>query len=131
MLKYSSLRGFRRLLLLISGIFFLSGFSALLYQVVWQRILSLFSGGDVYSVTIIVAAFMGGLGIGNLVGGHVADRLSRKHNLFMFVVGQLAIAVFAILSKIFFYDILYLRFTVISKFSSSYLYDPHPPVSVK
>ena len=38
--------------------FFASGFAALLYQVIWQRLLVLFSGADLYSVTIIVASFM-------------------------------------------------------------------------
>lgn len=28
------------------GIYFLSGFSALLYQVIWQRMLAFFSGSD-------------------------------------------------------------------------------------
>jgi len=42
----------------IAVIFFTSGFAALLYQVIWQRLLVLFSGADLYSVTIIVASFM-------------------------------------------------------------------------
>ena len=41
---------------LSAGIFFTSGVAALLYQVIWQRLLALFSGADLYSVTIIVAA---------------------------------------------------------------------------
>lgn len=41
-------------------VFCASGFAALLYQVIWQRLLAIFSGADVYSATIIVAAFMGG-----------------------------------------------------------------------
>ena len=56
------------------GVFFASGFAALLYQVIWQRLLAIFSGADIYSATVIVAAFMGGLGVGHLAGGHVADR---------------------------------------------------------
>jgi predicted membrane-bound spermidine synthase len=105
-----------RLFLFTSAVFFLSGFSALLYQVVWQRMLSFFSGADVYSVTIIVAAFMGGLGTGSLAGGYLADRLPRKYNLFLFAVVQFAVAFFALFSKSFFYDGLYLRWaTVVSR----------------
>jgi len=59
-------------------IFFTSGFAALLYQVIWQRLLVLFSGADLYSVTIIVASFMGGMGVGHLAGGHVADRVNAS-----------------------------------------------------
>ena len=42
-------------------VFCASGFAALLYQVVWQRLLTIFSGADVFSATIIVASFMGGM----------------------------------------------------------------------
>src|SRR5437763_8382608 len=90
-------------------VFFASGFAALLYQVIWQRLLVFFSGADVYSVTLIVATFMAGLGLGNLVGGYVADRLSRRANLLMFIAAELAILVFGLLSKGFFYDFLYTR----------------------
>jgi hypothetical protein len=41
-------------------VFFISGFRALLCQVVWQRLLLVFSGTDIQSVTIVVAAFMAG-----------------------------------------------------------------------
>lgn len=93
-----------------SLLFFLSGFTALLYQVVWQRLLSLFSGADVYAATIIVGAFMGGLGCGSLVGGSVADRLSRRGNLLAFAGAELAVGLFGLSSATLYYDILYLRF---------------------
>src|SRR5256885_13461717 len=90
-------------------VFFASGFAALLYQVIWQRLLVFFSGADVYSVTLIVTTFMAGLGLGNLVGGYVADRLPRRTNLLMFIAAELAIMIFGLLSKGFFYDFLYTR----------------------
>ncbi len=90
--------------------FFASGFAALLYQVIWQRMLALFSGGDVFSVTIIVAAFMAGLGCGNLAGGHLADRLTRARCLALFAAAETAIGVFALSSRWIFYDFLYGRF---------------------
>lgn len=91
-------------------VFLLSGAAALLYQVVWQRILVMFSGADVYSSTIIVAAFMAGLGVGNLAGGHLADRCSRRTNLILFACAELAIAAFSVLSRPLYYDLLYHRF---------------------
>jgi len=90
-------------------VFFISGFAALLYQVIWQRLLVFFSGADVYAVTLIVTTFMAGLGLGNLVGGYVADRFSRRTNLVMFIAAELAIMIFGLLSKGFFYDFLYTR----------------------
>src|SRR5437660_6795830 len=88
-------------------VFFVSGFAALLYQVIWQRLLVFFSGADVYAVTLIVTTFMAGLGLGNLVGGHVADRFSRRTNLVLFIAAEVAILIFGLLSKGFFYDVLY------------------------
>jgi len=88
-------------------LFFSSGFAALLYQVVWQRLLALFSGADVFSVTLIVSAFMGGLGVGNLAGGHLADRSSRSACLLWFGLAELAIGAFALASRRLYYDVLY------------------------
>jgi predicted membrane-bound spermidine synthase len=80
------------------AVFFVSGFAALLYQVVWQRLLAMFSGADVYSATLIVAAFMGGLGLGHVVGGHVADRISARASLLGFAAAELAIGAFGAFS---------------------------------
>ncbi len=94
---------------LLLFVFFLSGFAALLYQMVWQRLLAFFGGADVYSVTIIVAAFMAGLGIGSVVGGHAADRLSARGRLLGFAVAEMGIAGFAMMSVWLYYGQLYSR----------------------
>ena len=90
-------------------VFFASGFAALLYQIIWQRLLTFFGGADVYSVTIIVSAFMGGLGFGSLAGGYLADRLGGRGRLFAFAACELAVAVFAAFSTSIYYDVLYVR----------------------
>jgi len=92
-----------------AAIFFTSGFAALLYQVIWQRLLVLFSGADLYSVTIIVASFMGGMGVGHLAGGHVADRVTPRAALLCFAGAELAIALFGFFSRPLYYDFLYNR----------------------
>src|SRR4029079_17168427 len=79
-------------------IFFASGFAALVYQIVWQRLLVIFAGSDVHSATIIVAAFMAGLGCGNLAGAQLADRLPARLNLAAFAAAELAIAAFGFFS---------------------------------
>ena len=53
-------------------IFFLSGFPALVYQLVWQRALFTIYGVNIESITVVVAAFMVGLGLGSLLGGVVS-----------------------------------------------------------
>src|SRR5205814_8192298 len=60
-------------------VFFVSGFAALLYQVIWQRLLVFFSGADVYAVTLIVTTFMAGLGRGHLLRGRVPHLFSRRN----------------------------------------------------
>ena len=55
-------------------LFFLSGFPALLYQIVWQRALFTLYGVNVESVTMIVTVFMLGLGLGSLAGGWLSAR---------------------------------------------------------
>ena len=90
-------------------VFFVSGFAALLYQVAWQRMLVIFSGADVYSATIVVSAYMAGLGLGSFVGGQVADRVRARTSLALFALAELSIAVFGAFSTTLYYDVLYQR----------------------
>ena len=55
-------------------LFFFSGFPALIYQLTWQRALFRIFGVNIESVTIVVTAFMLGLGLGSLVGGWLSNR---------------------------------------------------------
>lgn len=84
-------------LLPVFFVFFLSGFAALLYQVVWQRSLFAIYGINVESVTVVVTAFMLGLGIGSLVGGALS-RDPRRPVLLMFAGVELAIGAFGAIS---------------------------------
>ncbi len=77
----------------IRPVFFLSGFSALLYQVVWQRTLFTIYGTNVESVAMIVTAFMLGLGIGSLAGGELS-RVNRWPILLLFASIELCIGLF-------------------------------------
>ncbi len=81
----------------VYAIFVLSGFSALLYQVVWQRSLFAIYGINVEAVTVIVTAFMLGLGVGSLVGGEVSKNPKRPA-LLLFSLVELGIGAFGFLS---------------------------------
>lgn len=96
-----------RQLTVASVLFVLSGIAALVYQVAWQRILALHSGVGLYSVTMIVAAFMAGLGLGSHAGGVISGRIDRVRALQAFAVLELAIGVFGAFSPILYYDWLY------------------------
>lgn len=47
----------------------------------------------------VIAAFMAGLGLGSLGGGHLADRVSRRTSLVLFGVAELAVATFGVWSS--------------------------------
>lgn len=64
----------RGLSAIIHIVFVISGVSALLYQLVWQRSLLMLYGSNTESVAMVVAAFMIGLGLGSLAGGEVSKR---------------------------------------------------------
>ncbi len=56
----------------VLGAIALSGFCALSAQVLWTRTLSLMLGATVYTFSIILAVFLGGLGLGSFVGAAFA-----------------------------------------------------------
>jgi len=78
-------------------VFGASGFAALLYQIVWQRMLFTAFGVNVEAVTIVVAAFLAGLGAGSLVGGWIGRCWSgRLLTSFGFI--ELSIGLFGLCS---------------------------------
>jgi spermidine synthase len=69
-------QGLARWTRVLSVLFFFSGFPALIYQLTWQRALFLIFGVNIESVTIVVTAFMLGLGLGSLAGGWLSKARS-------------------------------------------------------
>jgi len=96
-------------LLAVGAAFFVSGIAALVYQITWQRILALQSGIGIYSIAMIVAAFMAGLGAGSHLGGVLSARVSRASALRIFAGLELGIAAFGAASSWIYYDWLYVR----------------------
>ena len=96
-------------LLLVGLCFFLSGAAALVYQVAWQRILALQTGVGLYSVAVIVAAFMAGLGLGSHLGGVASARVPARRALVLFALCELGVAAYGALSCRLLYDWLYVR----------------------
>ena len=58
----------------LHAVFFASGISGLVYQVVWVRQFAQIYGNTVHSAAIVVAIFMVGLGVGGYLFGAFADR---------------------------------------------------------
>ena len=78
-------------------VFLASGFAALLYQVVWQRSLFAIYGINIESVTVVVTAFMLGLGFGSLAGGAISKNPARPAHL-LFGLVELGIGAFGLVS---------------------------------
>ncbi|CDZ78845.1 spermidine synthase [Legionella massiliensis] len=85
-------------LIVLHVLFFLSGVSALIYQLMWQRMLFNVYGVDLESITIVVSVFMLGLGVGGIIGGYLADKFVAKL-LFIYVLAELGIAFFGFFSS--------------------------------
>jgi spermidine synthase len=79
----------------ILGLFFLSGASALVYEVVWTRDLTNVFGGSAFAVATVLAAFMAGLALGSTVFGRAIDR--RGHPLVVYGVLEAGIAIWALI----------------------------------
>jgi spermidine synthase len=79
------------------AIFFVSGFPALIYQLTWQRALFTLYGTNVEAVTVVVAGFLFGLGLGSLAGGRIS-RSSSRNLLAVFGLIELIIGLFGVFS---------------------------------
>jgi spermidine synthase len=66
-----------RLRLAITLFFLVSGATALVYQVIWVRMLGLVVGHSIYAVSTVVATYMAGLGLGARLAGNAAERVPR------------------------------------------------------
>lgn len=84
--------------LLYSFLFFLSGATGLVYELLWVRVLYQSFGSTIQSVTTVVAAYMGGLGLGAWAFGRVADRSPNPARLYGWL--EIAVGIFGIISPL-------------------------------
>src|SRR5688572_11411834 len=89
-------------------LFFCSGASGLIYQVVWVRVFGNVFGNTIYSASLVVAIFMLGLGAGSYLAGVWADRrylqrpdsLLRAYAYAEIAIGALGLGVSALLPQL-------------------------------
>jgi spermidine synthase len=78
-------------------LFAISGAAALIYEVVWTRLLILHMGHGIAAASAVLAAFMGGLAAGAGAAGRYSTRLDGRRALTTYAVLELAIALLALL----------------------------------
>src|SRR5919109_1320971 len=86
-------------------LFVCSGFSGLVYQVVWVRAFGNVFGNTIHSASLVVAIFMLGLGAGSYIVGAWADRryaahpdsLLRVYGVFELLIAAMALGIAAVL----------------------------------
>src|SRR5918993_115509 len=78
-------------------LFAVSGAAALIYEVVWTRLLTLHMGHGLAAASAVLAAFMGGLAAGAGAAGRFAGRLTPRRALHVYAGLELAVAALALL----------------------------------
>ncbi|MGE3843600.1 MAG: fused MFS/spermidine synthase, partial [Vicinamibacterales bacterium] len=73
-----------------------SGCAGLVYQVTWTRLLTLYMGHSTAAVATVVAAFMGGLGVGAVFGGRMSARIPPRRALLIYASLEIAVALAAL-----------------------------------
>jgi spermidine synthase len=78
---------------MVPFLFFCSGATALIYEVIWSKYLALMFGSTVQGQTVVLAVFMGGLALGNRLVGSRADLLRQPLAAYGYM--EIAIGLFA------------------------------------
>jgi predicted membrane-bound spermidine synthase len=84
-------------------IFFLSGASALIFESLWFRLAGLPLGNSVWSASLVLAAFMGGLALGNGLVARFHGRVLQPVRIYAvleFAIGIGGIAVVLLLPRL-------------------------------
>jgi predicted membrane-bound spermidine synthase len=76
-------------------LFFCSGATALVYEVIWSKYMALLFGSTIQAQTVVLAVFMGGLALGNKLFGRKADQ--ARNPLAIYGCIEITIGVYALL----------------------------------
>ena len=77
---------------ILSGILFLSGIGALIFETLWLRLSGLAFGNSVWAAALILSSFMAGLALGNAIAA--SSRIRRWRPLHLYAALEVAVAFF-------------------------------------
>lgn len=104
------------------ALFFVSGATALIYEVVWARMLTQIFGNTTHAIATVLSAFMGGLALGSYALGRLADAPRNAFLLYGILEGGVGVyglvipALFAVTQRVYsgLYGLAETSFTVFS-----------------
>src|SRR3989475_6795949 len=79
-------------IVILSGILFLSGIGALIFETLWLRLSGLAFGNSVWAAALILSSFMAGLALGNALAA--SARIRRWRPLHLYALLELLVAFF-------------------------------------
>ncbi|MDQ1337737.1 MAG: hypothetical protein QG617_704, partial [Campylobacterota bacterium] len=82
---------------IVSLFLLLSGASALIYQVLWVRLLGLSIGSTTISISIVLAVFFLGLGVGSYFAGSIIKRFKNALKIYLFAEAGIALSAIVLL----------------------------------
>src|SRR5436853_3952283 len=78
--------------LVLSAVFFASGASALIFETLWFRQAGLAFGSSIWASSLVLSAFMAGLGLGNALAARFGARI--RYPIAFYAFAEVAVAVF-------------------------------------
>lgn len=83
----------------ILGVYFICGFTALAYEVIWNRVLTLYLGSSVYAYSIMLAVYLLGVTLGSGIMSFYVIRLKNPVGVFAFIQILLALDLILIINQ--------------------------------
>jgi spermidine synthase len=71
--------------------FFFSGFASLVFEILWSRQFVTVFGNSSYAISVVLSAYMAGIGLGGIFGGQLADRTQNRSGIYAMILGFIAI----------------------------------------
>ena len=80
----------------LPAVFFVSGFSGLVYEVLWIRDFGFILGNSVYTVSVVLAAYMAGLALGSAFAGRFSRSVANPLRAYAVLEAGIAVSGLAI-----------------------------------
>jgi spermidine synthase len=71
--------------------FFFSGFASLIFEILWSRQFVTVFGNSSYAISVVLSAYMAGIGLGGIFGGRLADRAKNRAGIYAVILTLISI----------------------------------------